>query len=83
MGTTVTAVFMAVITLILGVTGTLALIIFNDLRNQVRDTGKHLDSVVSMQWQMIWRINGMEDHLHETDGYRPPRLIGNAEGAAG
>lgn len=50
-------------------------LIFKDLRDQVKINGRHLDSVMQVLWQLIWRVNGIEDFLEETTDFHPPRIM--------
>lgn len=34
---------------------------------------RHVDSVIEISWQLIWRMQTVEDFLHDHHGYRPPR----------
>lgn len=79
MSNSVVVIFMTVITAMLSIIGTLGLMIFNDIRKQVRDNTKHIEGLLSAFWQMAVRVAGTEDHLAARDGYKPPRVIGDAE----
>lgn len=79
MGTGATNVAVLVIGVLLSVVGTLSMVIFNDIRKQVRDNTRHVESLVHSWWMLLVRVNAAEDHLVERDGYRPPKLIGDHE----
>jgi hypothetical protein len=57
----------------------LVAVIFNDLRRHVREQGRHIESVIAMQWAVTWRLNGVEDYLRSQHGYTPPRQMGIGE----
>ena len=64
----------------------MALIIFNSIRGEIQgakreiaDNSRHITSLAATIWPLIWRVNGMEDHLAERTGYHAPRLIGENE----
>ena len=84
--TEILTVALAVFTLLITAMATLIGIIFKDLRASIaelrdatRVNGRHLDSLVSTNWQLIWRVNGLEDYAAATSGYHPPRIVGQAE----
>lgn len=72
-------VFVMVVGALLSVVGTLSLVIFNDIRKQVRQNTRHVESLLHSWWMLLVRMNAAEDHLAERDGYRPPKLIGDHE----
>lgn len=84
--TEILTIAVAVFSLLMTGISALISIIFRDLRasiNELRDAtrlnGRHLDSLASTNWQLIWRVNGLEDYAAATSGYHPPRIVGHAE----
>lgn len=73
------AVWLAVVGALLSVVGTLLLLIFNDIRKQVKENTRHVSSLANSYWMGLVRMNAIEDHLTERDGYKPPKLIGDHE----
>lgn len=69
--TILAVVFAAIFSLI----GALTLIIFNDLRNQVKDNTRHLQGILATIGPLMWRVIMMEDWLekHPGERYSPPR----------
>jgi hypothetical protein len=73
------AALVAIATGLLSCIGTLCLLILNDMRAQIRTNTRHLEGMLSSLWILTMRVNSMEDHLTEQDGYRPPRVMGDHE----
>ena len=69
------AIFVLVIGALLSLVGTLSLLILNEIRRSVRDNTKHIHSLVTAYWMMLTRQTFIEDHLHERDGYKAPRIM--------
>jgi hypothetical protein len=74
------AILLIAMTSLLSIVGTLALIIFNDMRHQLRDHARHIEGMLASLWPLTMRVNGVEDFLADRDDYRPPRIIGDHEG---
>ena len=74
---------MGIVAVILGfvltVIGGLVAVIFNELRKQLRDNTKHVESVMSTIGPLMWRVITVEDWLEENYSYHPPRDIGWSE----
>jgi len=79
MTTSAVTIFVFVISTVLAVTGTLALVIFNDIRHQLRDHSRHIEGMLASLWPLTMRVNSMEDYLTDKQEYRPPRIIGDHE----
>jgi len=79
MATSAVAIFLMVVTTVLSVAGALALIIFNDIRHQLRDHARHIEGMLASLWPLTMRVNSMEDYLADKEEYRPPRIIGDHE----
>lgn len=72
-------VFGVVIGLLLSAIGTLIWAQLKGIRENVDDNSRHLASLAASWWALTVRVGSVEDHLAEKDGYRPPRVIGDAE----
>lgn len=81
MDTGVSSIIAVILAAGLSVIGAMALLILRDIRETLRDHSRHLNSLMAVQWQQIWRTNGIEDFLAERCDYRPPRMVGKAETA--
>jgi hypothetical protein len=74
----------AVILMLVGMLQALLVWIFLDFRREVfrrmRENGKHLDSLATTAWQLLWRIDGIESFLDETTDYRPVKIPSPRDG---
>lgn len=47
--------------------------IFHQLRGEVRVANRHLNSLMTTAWQILWRLDAIETELEKT-GYRAPKI---------
>ena len=68
------AVFLFLITALTGLIAWIFLDTRSELKKQMREMGKHMDSLVTSCWGLTWRADGIETFLQDELGYRPPRV---------
>ena len=71
---TTTTVFLFVIGISLSLCGFLAVLLLNDIRRQLKSNTKNLTRVARAGWGMAIRQADIEEHLSQTDGYKPIRI---------
>jgi hypothetical protein len=67
-------VLMFVVTLLLGMITWVFLDFRRTITKQVTINGKHLDSIMTQLWLLIYRMDSVEDFLSGTTEYRPVRV---------
>jgi len=67
------AVLLFVTTTLLGVIAWVFLDFRKTVTRQVQTNGRHLDSLISQIWVIIWRLDSVESFLDETTAFRPVR----------
>lgn len=61
----------AVLSLVMALVG----FIFKQLRDEVKDSSRHLEGIMFSTWRILWRVDSAEDFLEKNHGYDPPRTV--------